>query len=109
VGCGLDCWNEETDTESETSTVKGSGFALGTLIGSRILYELVHLPSSEKDLDIGTARSVGGGALLVIGSRIAGGCISGHGISGMSMLSVSSIITVVSMFAGGIALEALTG
>lgn len=41
---------------------------------------------------------------MVFGARLAGGCTSGHGISGMSTLSISSIVTVASIFSGGIAL-----
>jgi uncharacterized membrane protein YedE/YeeE len=47
-------------------------------------------------------RSVVGGAFLVWGSRMAGGCTSGHGISGLAQLSVASYVTVASMFAGGV-------
>lgn len=47
-------------------------------------------------------RSVLGGALIAVGSRIGGGCTSGHGISGISLLSVSSFVTVACMFTGGI-------
>ena len=36
------------------------------------------------------------------GARIAGGCTSGHGISGMAQLSVGSTLAVAAMFAGGI-------
>ncbi|KAH8681477.1 hypothetical protein BX600DRAFT_544031 [Xylariales sp. PMI_506] len=49
------------------------------------------------------AMSVLGGVLLAVGSRMAGGCTSGHGISGISLQSVSSFVTVAAMFAGGIA------
>lgn len=44
-----------------------------------------------------------GGALMAIGARIAGGCTSGHGISGALQLSVGSWITLLCFFAGGIA------
>ena len=37
-----------------------------------------------------------------LGARIAGGCTSGHGISGMAQLSVGSMVAVAAMFAGGI-------
>lgn len=53
-------------------------------------------------VDITPFRSVLGGALIAIGSRMGGGCTSGHGISGISLLSVSSFVTVACMFAGGI-------
>jgi len=39
--------------------------------------------------------------MLIVGARIAGGCTSGHGISGIAKLSYSSLITVAAMFIGG--------
>ena len=44
-----------------------------------------------------------GGFLLLLGARIADGCTSGHGLSGMAQLSVGSTVAVAAMFAGGIA------
>ena len=44
-----------------------------------------------------------GGFLMLLGARIADGCTSGHGISGMAQLAVGSTIAVAAMFAGGIA------
>jgi uncharacterized membrane protein YedE/YeeE len=44
-----------------------------------------------------------GGILLGFGARFAGGCTSGHGISGITQLNITSILTVIFMFAGGIA------
>lgn len=44
-----------------------------------------------------------GGFIMVFGARIADGCTTGHGISGMAQLSVGSTVAVASMFAGGIA------
>ncbi|KAJ1323368.1 YeeE/YedE family protein [Microdochium nivale] len=41
---------------------------------------------------------IAGGFLLVVGARVAGGCTSGHGISGMAALGLSSFVTVISMF-----------
>ncbi len=43
-----------------------------------------------------------GGFIMLFGARIAGGCTSGHGISGIAQLSVGSTIAVAAMFAGGI-------
>lgn len=42
------------------------------------------------------------GFVMLLGARIAGGCTSGHGISGMAQLSVGSTVAVAAMFAGGI-------
>ncbi len=43
------------------------------------------------------------GFVMLAGARIADGCTSGHGISGMAQLAVGSIVAVTAMFAGGIA------
>lgn len=43
-----------------------------------------------------------GGIVLGIGARWAGGCTSGHGISGTMQLAVSSWIAVILFFIGGI-------
>jgi len=48
-----------------------------------------------------------GGFFLLLGARIGGGCTSGHGLSGMGMCSSSSVVSVVFMFAGGMATRAL--
>ena len=44
-----------------------------------------------------------GGILMGIGSRWAGGCTSGHGISGTLQLVVSSWLAAICFFIGGIA------
>jgi len=43
-----------------------------------------------------------GGFILLFGARMAGGCTSGHGISGGLQLAVSSWVFFVSMFVSGI-------
>ena len=43
-----------------------------------------------------------GGALLLFGARLAGGCTSGHAISGGLQLAVSGWIFMAGMFAAGI-------
>ncbi|HPI12179.1 MAG TPA: YeeE/YedE thiosulfate transporter family protein [Catalimonadaceae bacterium] len=43
-----------------------------------------------------------GGFLVGLGSRYAGGCTSGHAISGISDLQVPSMIAVVGFFSGGL-------
>jgi uncharacterized membrane protein YedE/YeeE len=44
-----------------------------------------------------------GGVVMGVGARWAGGCTSGHGISGTLQLAVSSWLAALSFFAGGIA------
>lgn len=43
-----------------------------------------------------------GGTMIIFGARMAGGCTSGHGLSGVGLLNISSMAAVVCMFSGGI-------
>jgi uncharacterized membrane protein YedE/YeeE len=43
-----------------------------------------------------------GGLLIGFGTRLAGGCTSGHGIFGLSNLEVPSLVSTLSFMAGGI-------
>ena len=44
-----------------------------------------------------------GGFIMVLGARIADGCTTGHGLSGMAQLAVGSTVAVAAMFLGAIA------
>ncbi|GAB3339513.1 YeeE/YedE thiosulfate transporter family protein [Marivirga atlantica] len=48
-----------------------------------------------------------GGFLIGFGTRYAGGCTSGHAISGLSDLQLPSLIAVVGFFIGGLAVTYL--
>jgi uncharacterized membrane protein YedE/YeeE len=48
-----------------------------------------------------------GGALMGFGSRVAGGCTSGHGISGALQLSVGSWLSLICFFITGAVTAAL--
>lgn len=43
-----------------------------------------------------------GGLLIIFGARLAGGCTSGHIISGITQLSISSMIFAAGVFASGL-------
>lgn len=45
---------------------------------------------------------IGGGFLIGFGSRYAGGCTSGHAISGMSNFQLPSLKAVIGFFVGGL-------
>lgn len=45
---------------------------------------------------------IGGGLLIGFGSRYAGGCTSGHAISGLSNLQLPSLKAVIGFFIGGL-------
>ncbi len=48
-----------------------------------------------------------GGLMVGFGSRYAGGCTSGHAISGLSDLQIPSLIAVVGFFIGGLTMTHL--
>jgi uncharacterized membrane protein YedE/YeeE len=43
-----------------------------------------------------------GGVVMAFGARLAGGCTSGHGISGALQLSVGSWVALICFFIGGV-------
>jgi len=43
-----------------------------------------------------------GGLIAMFGARLAGGCPSGHGLSGSLQLAVSGYIALICFFIGGI-------
>jgi uncharacterized protein len=50
----------------------------------------------------GLALLLGGGFLVGFGARYAGGCTSGHAISGLADLQLPSLVAVVGFFIGGL-------
>ena len=53
-------------------------------------------------LSVSTLLLIIGGLFIGFGSRYAGGCTSGHAITGMSQMSLSSLIAVIGFFIGGL-------
>ncbi|WP_289041456.1 YeeE/YedE thiosulfate transporter family protein [uncultured Zobellia sp.] len=50
----------------------------------------------------GLAVLIVGGFLVGFGTRYAGGCTSGHAITGLSNLQLPSLVAVIGFFAGGL-------
>jgi uncharacterized protein len=50
----------------------------------------------------GLLMLMGGGFLVGFGARYAGGCTSGHAISGLADLQLPSLVAVLGFFAGGL-------
>jgi uncharacterized membrane protein YedE/YeeE len=48
-----------------------------------------------------------GGVVAIYGARLADGCPSGHGLSGMIQLAVSGLIAMICFFVGGIIMTRL--
>lgn len=57
----------------------------------------------ENSMSLRAGVGFAGGVLMAFGARLAGGCTSGHGISGTLQLNAGSWLTVVCMFLAGIA------
>ena len=51
--------------------------------------------------------AIGGGAVAMFGARLADGCPSGHGLSGMMQLSLSSFVALGMFFGAGVLVAAL--
>lgn len=86
---------------------------LGVVIGAGATalltgaFALVWVPPSFEaafgpSVPLRLAVALAGGVLMGIGSRWAGGCTSGHGISGTLQLALSSWVAVFVFFASGI-------
>ena len=99
------------------SAIRGGGvqkytsilFSLGVLSGSWLVgYVSPHL-AKPGEANVSPFFAAAGGFFMVVGSRMAGGCTSGHGISGMSLLSTSSVITMGAAFGWGVAVTKLIG
>ena len=72
------------------------------ILGAYIIeYHLHDFGGKEHGVD--ATMAFVGGFLMLFGSRMAGGCTSGHGISGCPILMIYSFIAVPVMFIGGIA------
>ncbi len=50
----------------------------------------------------GFAILIGAGFMVGFGARYAGGCTSGHAITGLSSLQMPSLLAVIGFFAGGL-------
>jgi uncharacterized membrane protein YedE/YeeE len=81
-----------------------AGIALGGFIGAHLLSAtpIELLPESYRGVD-GALRLLGGGFLIGFGTRYAGGCTSGHSITGISNLNWPSLVATIFFFAGGLA------
>ncbi|EFY98232.1 hypothetical protein X797_005129 [Metarhizium robertsii] len=89
------------DTNAKPSSYQNILFASWVAAGAWGLLRLVPGLASGPAYEISPLLAVSGGVLMAVGSRMAGGCTSGHGISGISLLSVSSVVTIMSAFAAG--------
>jgi len=76
-------------------------FLVGLIFGP-----LIYSYFTSQKIEISITNSlfllIGGGLLVGLGTRISGGCTSGHGISGISQFSLRSIIATMTFMIVGI-------
>lgn len=88
------------DSKAVWQVYLGLGIVLGSALASGSLFTgQTPIPAA---FTIPPMQAFVGGVLILFGARLAGGCASGHGISGLPSLHVVSWLVVPSMFSGGI-------
>lgn len=85
------------------------GIFIGSLIGSltdkSFKWEFVPPTWAERFGSSAAKRAVGafiGGIIAMVGARMADGCPSGHGLSGMMQLSASAFLALAMFFLSGV-------
>lgn len=76
---------------------------VGLLLGAFAAARLGRAEAPDKPAGSRIAESAAGGFLLLFGARLAGGCTSGHGISGSLQLALSGWVFFLTIFASGMA------
>lgn len=76
-------------------------FILGLLLAPWLWRLVAPMPSSS--VDVGTLGLVVAGLLVGVGVRMGNGCTSGHGVCGLSRLSVRSLANVLAFMGAGFA------
>jgi uncharacterized protein len=76
-------------------------FILGLLLAPWLWQLAAPLPTVS--VDVGTAGLVIAGLLVGVGVRMGNGCTSGHGVCGLSRLSLRSLANVLAFMGAGFA------
>ncbi|MCA9216681.1 MAG: YeeE/YedE family protein [Planctomycetales bacterium] len=79
------------------------GIAIGSFVASRFLSDepIEFLPEAF-ETGAGAVKLWVGGFLIGFGARYAGGCTSGHSITGISNVNWPSLTATISFFVGGL-------
>ena len=92
---------------------KDNRFENFLFLAGLILWPLIYNLISGKEINISISSSlillIIGGTLVGFGTRLSGGCTSGHGISGISRFSLRSIIATITFMIVGILTVLITG
>ena len=76
-------------------------FLLGLLLAPWAWRLVAPLPAAS--VDVGTGGLVVAGLLVGLGARLGNGCTSGHGVCGLSRLSLRSLVHVLAFMGTGCA------
>ena len=86
---------------SKNNRIDNILFLIGLILGP-----LIYSYFTNQKIEISITNSlfllIGGGILVGLGTRISGGCTSGHGISGVGRFSLRSIIATITFMIVGI-------
>jgi uncharacterized membrane protein YedE/YeeE len=83
-----------------------AAFVSGLIIGGILLYS-INTAYFENTSGRGLVAVTIAGLLVGIGTRVSGGCTSGHGVCGIGRLSARSLAATLIFMATGMALVAL--
>lgn len=75
-------------------------FILGMLIGGMVIYDVN--PSVFDQPDFKPVRLIFAGLLVGIGTAMSSGCTSGHGICGITRLSLRSLVATICFVGFGV-------
>ena len=78
-----------------------ASFIIGLLAAGFVWHAFAGPAAAREDFGLGWAAA--GGFLVGLGTRIGGGCTSGHGVCGIGRLSMRSLAAVAIFMAAGIA------
>ncbi len=101
--CNLDYLKNHAWRSGIWTLVFAGGIALGAQIAVRFLSSdpIEFLPESFYSVG-GATRLLIGGILVGFGTRYAGGCTSGHSITGIANLNWPSLVATIFFFVGGL-------
>ncbi|MGO8969101.1 MAG: YeeE/YedE thiosulfate transporter family protein [Myxococcaceae bacterium] len=106
LGAGANGYLRKIGDVAKPETFLALGLLMGGFLAARFSpkrapkVELIH--PSHSSTSRRYLEAFLGGALVIFGARLAGGCTSGHIISGITQLSVSGFIFAAAVFASGI-------
>ena len=83
-----------------------TGYALGVAIGAPLAW-VAWRGGTTIRIDSGSGALIVAGLLVGLGTRIGGGCTSGHGVCGTARLSPRSLVATGLFMAAGMAVVAL--